>query len=177
VEATIARPVDSSPAGEAGAARDRGARGTPTAATGGETQLHGRRVVLATGSRPLRPASVPFEDPWAFDSEEVMELGERRRDVLIVGGGPVGVEDASIFSALGVPVTILDAAPRLVVMMDQEMSRRLATVFVERGVEVVSGTGMASAERRGGPPGGAGRRAGAAPGRPAVRRRTQRRHR
>jgi NAD(P) transhydrogenase len=116
-------------------------------ATTGEARLHGRRVVLATGSRPLRPASVPFEDPWVFDSEEIMELGERPRDILIVGGGPVGVEYASIFSALGVPVTIVDAAPRLVMMMDEEMSRRLAAVFVDRGVRVVSGTGMASVER------------------------------
>jgi NAD(P) transhydrogenase len=116
-------------------------------ATAGETRLHGRRIVLATGSRPLRPASVPFEDPWVFDSEEIMELGERPSDILIVGGGPVGVEYASIFSALGVPVTIVDAAPRLVMMMDEEISRRLAAVFADRGIDVVSGTGMASVER------------------------------
>jgi NAD(P) transhydrogenase len=101
----------------------------------GETRLHGRRVVLATGSRPLRPASAPFEDPWVFDSDEIMELGERPRDILIVGGGPVGVEYASICSALGVPVTIVDAAPGLVMMMDEEISRRLAAVFVDRGIQ------------------------------------------
>jgi NAD(P) transhydrogenase len=78
---------------------------------GGETRLRGERVLLATGSRPLRPAGVPFADPCVFDSEEIMELGEHPKDILIVGGGPIGVEYATIFSALGVPVTILDAAP------------------------------------------------------------------
>jgi len=116
---------------------------------GAETRLVGNRIVLATGSRPLRPASVPFEDPWVFDSEEIMELGDRPRDILIVGGGPVGVEYASIFSALGVPVTILDAAPRLVMMMDEEISQRLEGVFLKRGVHVITGTGMASVERDG----------------------------
>ncbi len=85
--------------------------------------------MLATGSRPLRPASVPFDDPWVFDSEEIMEIRGRPRDILIVGGGPIGVEYATIFSALGVPVTILDAAPRLLMMMDEEISRRLERVY------------------------------------------------
>jgi NAD(P) transhydrogenase len=123
---------------------------------GGETRLRGERVVLATGSRPLRPASVPFEDPWVFDSEEIMELGQRPSDILIVGGGPVGVEYATIFSALGVPVTILDGAPRLLLMMmmmmmmmDEEISQRLESVFLERGIRVITGTGMASVTRDG----------------------------
>ena len=46
-------------------------------ATGEKTRLNGDRIVLATGSRPLRPASVPFEDPWVFDSEEIMEISGR----------------------------------------------------------------------------------------------------
>ena len=116
---------------------------------GEETRLHGKRVVLATGSRPLRPASVPFEDRWVFDSEEIMEIGGRPRDILIVGGGPIGVEYATIFSALGVPVTLLDGAPRLLMMMDEEISRRLERVFLERGVQVITGTGMASVQRDG----------------------------
>jgi NAD(P) transhydrogenase len=116
---------------------------------GGATRLCGERVVLATGSRPLRPAGVPFDDPWVFDSEEIMELGERPRDILIVGGGPIGVEYATIFSALGVPVTIVDGAPRLLMMMDEEISRRLESVFLDRGVQVITGTGMAAVKRDG----------------------------
>ena len=118
-------------------------------ATGEETRLHGERIVLATGSRPLRPASVPFEDPWVFDSEEIMELSGRPRDILIVGGGAVGVEYATIFTALGVPVTIVDTAPRLVAMMDEEISARLEQVFRRRGTEVITGTGTASVQRDG----------------------------
>jgi NAD(P) transhydrogenase len=66
-----------------------------------------------------------------------------------VGGGPIGVEYATIFSALGVPVTLLDGAPQLLMMMDEEISRRLERAFLERGVQIITGTGMASVQRDG----------------------------
>jgi len=116
---------------------------------GAETQLHAERVIIATGSSPLRPASVPFGDPCVFDSETVTRITRKPRELLIVGGGAIGVEYATIFSALGVPITILDAAPRLVAMMDGEISRRLEQIFLGRGNRVVLGTGMASVRRDG----------------------------
>jgi NAD(P) transhydrogenase len=69
--------------------------------------------------------------------------------MLIVGGGAIGVEYATIFSALGVPVTILDGASRLAAMMDGEISRRLEQVFLARGNRVILGTGMVSVRRDG----------------------------
>jgi NAD(P) transhydrogenase len=120
-----------------------------SAADGGQTRLRADRVIIATGSSPLRPASVPFDDPCVFDSETVTDITRKPRELLIVGGGAIGVEYATIFSALGVPVTILDGAPRLAAMMDQEISRRLEHVFLARGNRVILGTGMASARRDG----------------------------
>jgi NAD(P) transhydrogenase len=119
------------------------------AGDGAETRLDAERVILATGSRPLRPASVPFDDPCVFDSETVTNIARRPRELLIVGGGAIGVEYATIFSAFGVPVTILDAAARLAAMMDGEISRRLEQVFLARGNQVILGTGMVSVRRDG----------------------------
>jgi NAD(P) transhydrogenase len=116
---------------------------------GAETRLRAERVIIATGSSPLRPAGVPFDDPCVFDSETVMNIARRPRELLIVGGGAIGVEYATIVSALGVPVTILDAAPRLAAMMDGEISRRLEQVLLARGNQVILGTGMASVRRDG----------------------------
>ena len=116
---------------------------------GGERRLHADRAIIATGSSPWRPASVPFDDPFVFDSETVTNIALKPRELLIVGGGAIGVEYATIFSALGVPVTILDAAPRLAAMMDAEISRRLEQVFVARGNQVILGTGMVSVHRDG----------------------------
>ena len=56
-----------------------------------------------------------------------------------MGGGAIGIEYATIFSALGVPVTVLDSAPRLAAMMDGEISQRLEGVFLARGSQVILG--------------------------------------
>ena len=119
------------------------------AAGGAETRLHAGRVIIATGSRPLRPASVPFDDPGVFDSETIADIARRPRELLIVGGGAIGVEYATIFSAFGVPVTILDNAPQLAAMMDGEISRRLEQILLARGNRVILGTGMVSVRREG----------------------------
>jgi NAD(P) transhydrogenase len=117
------------------------------AGDGTQTRLRAERVIIATGSRPLRPASVPFGDACVFDSETVIHIAAKPRELLIVGGGAIGVEYATIFSALGVPVMILDGGPRLAAMMDGEISRRLEQVFLARGTRVILGTGMVSVRR------------------------------
>ena len=117
--------------------------------SGAETRLDAERVIIATGSRPLRPVGVPFDDQCVFDSETVLNIRRKPRELLIVGGGAIGVEYATIFSALGVPVTILDGASRLAGMMDGEISRRLEQVFLKRGNQVILGTSMVSVRRDG----------------------------
>ena len=117
--------------------------------TGGEVRLAAERVIIATGSRPLRPSSVPFDDPDVYDSETIADITRKPKELLIVGGGAIGVEYATIFSALGVPVTILDAAPQLAAMMDDEISARLEQVLTARGNQVILGTGLVSARRDG----------------------------
>ena len=118
---------------------------------GTDMRLRAGRVIIATGSRPLHPPGVPFDDPSVADSETFTAKAtpHKPRELLIVGGGAIGIEYATIFSALGIPVTILDAAPRLATMMDAEISGRLEQVFRARGNQVILGTGMASVRRDG----------------------------
>ncbi len=149
-----------------------------TADSGAQTWLHAGRVIIATGSRPLRPVGVPFDDPCVFDSETVMDIAREPRELLIVGGGAIGVEYASIFSALGVPVTILDGASRLAAIMDEEISARLDAGVPDQGKpgNPRHRHGLGAQGRRR-PGRRAGRRAAAASRRAAVRRRPQRQHR
>jgi hypothetical protein len=97
-------------------------------------------ILLATGSQPLRPPSIPFDDPRVFDSETLLELRHVPGSVLVVGDGAVGCEYASIFTALGVAVTLIDTADRLMSMMDGELSRLAARVCEGQGMRVVCGT-------------------------------------
>ena len=114
----------------------------------GERALQGEIVLIATGSRPFRPAAVPFDDPGVDDSESILEVDRIPRSLVVVGGGPVGCEYASLLAALGVEVTLVDSGPRLLPFMDEEISSALAEAFAAIGVRLVLGRGTSTIGRR-----------------------------
>ncbi len=98
--------------------------------------LRGEAVLIATGSRPFHPPGIPFDDPDVFDCERVLEIGSTPASVVIVGGGAIGCEHASIFTALGAKVTLIDSADRLLGYVDAELSRDLCRIFESMGMDV-----------------------------------------
>lgn len=118
----------------------------------GETHraLTGEVVLIATGSRPFRTTSVPFDDPDVDDSESILGLDRMPGSIVVVGGGPVGCEYASLFAALGVDVTLVDSGDRLLPFMDAEISAVLATAFTGMGIRLVLGQGVATIGRQDG---------------------------
>ena len=97
-------------------------------------------ILIATGSRPWRPPAIPFDDPAVFDADGIYNLTALPQRLCILGGGPVGVEFATIFNALGAKVTLTQRDDRLAPTMDGELSRMMAQIFAERGVQVILGT-------------------------------------
>src|SRR5262249_16437197 len=73
-------------------------------AKGGVTQIRGEAILIATGSRPHRASEIPFDDEAVFDSDSILRMGRIPRSLCVVGGGVIGCEYASIFTALGVEV-------------------------------------------------------------------------
>jgi len=116
---------------------------------GGERVLSAEVILLATGSRPLRPASIPFDDHTIFDSERILQLRALPRSLVVIGAGAVGCEYASIFTALGVEVTLLEATDRLLSFIDQEIAGQLAASFRAQGMRIELGTGLVSVSRVG----------------------------
>jgi NAD(P) transhydrogenase len=114
---------------------------------GEETVLEARAILIATGSRPYRPPGVPFEDPDVHDSESIIRIDRIPKTMVVVGGGPVGCEYASIFTALGVEVTLLDAGDRLLPFMDPEISGLLAHAMRRMGARMLLGSGVGTIER------------------------------
>jgi NAD(P) transhydrogenase len=105
---------------------------------GQEFTTRAKVILIATGSRPTRPRNVP-QAPGVCDTDTILQLGRAPKDILIVGGGPVGVEFATICRALGARVTLADLGDRLMPMMDGEMSSRMAELFTKWGVAVMFG--------------------------------------
>jgi NAD(P) transhydrogenase len=116
---------------------------------GGERVLRGEVVLLATGSRPFHPPGVPFDDPDVHDSESILEIRRVPRRFVVVGGGPVGCEYASIFLALGAEVTMVDRGRRILPFADAEVSEALAAVFEGRGMRLLPDTDVTGIERVG----------------------------
>ena len=133
--------------GSARLGRNRTVLLTPREGDAKERILTAERILLATGSRPSRPANIPFNDEDIFDSEGLPKLQRVPKSALVVGGGSIGCEFVSIFNAFGIPVTLVHNRERLLRNMDSEMSRLLCRVFESFGIRVVFGAGVRAVER------------------------------
>ncbi|HXI21892.1 MAG TPA: Si-specific NAD(P)(+) transhydrogenase, partial [Gemmatimonadales bacterium] len=109
-------------------------------AAGGERRLTTRVILLATGSSPHHPPDVPFEHPRIHDSDSILHLDRIPSTLAVVGGGVIGVEYASIFTALGVQVTLIESRDRLVPFVDAEIGARLQGRLAGLGLRFVMGT-------------------------------------
>lgn len=119
-------------------------------ADGGERILSAGVILLAPGSCPAHPAGIPFDDPDVHDSVSILRLDRIPGSLVVVGAGAVGCEYASIFTALGVRVTLLDPGPRLLPFADAQASGVLAAAFRAVGMDLRHGVRAAAIERAGG---------------------------
>lgn len=104
-------------------------------------------ILIATGSRPFHPPGVPFDDPDVLDSDTAALLDRPLESLVVVGGGAVGVEFASIYTALGAEVTLVEGGPRLLPFLDAEMAAMLVETFEASGMRIIKEAGRASAAR------------------------------
>ena len=106
-------------------------------------------VLIATGSRPFHPPGVPFDDPDVLDSESARDLERPMSSLVVVGGGAVACEYASIFMALGAEVTLIDRGERLLPFLDSECSAEVAECFRSFGMSVNHKLGVVKVTRDG----------------------------
>jgi dihydrolipoamide dehydrogenase len=103
-------------------------------ATTGEVKA--KKTIIATGSVPSRPPVPGLDLPGVITSDEIVSLKELPDDLVIVGGGVIGVEFATIFSALGTKVTIIEMLPSILTTVDEELARRQQRELRTQGVDV-----------------------------------------
>jgi NAD(P) transhydrogenase len=105
-----------------------------TAADGDVQQIKAGYVLIATGSRPHRPPEIPFDDKLVFDSDSILQMDRIPQSMAVVGGGVIGCEYASIFTALGVQVSLIDGRDRLLPFLDAEISESLRQQLTALGM-------------------------------------------
>lgn len=101
-----------------------------------ETELEAGHILIATGSAPAVPPIPGADLPGVITSDELLDRASLPRHLIIIGGGVIGMEFASVFSALGCRVTVIEALERILANMDKEISQNLKMIMKKRGVDI-----------------------------------------
>lgn len=104
-----------------------------TAPTGAARTVTAEYLVLAVGSRPRQPENIPIDHEHIFDSDSVLSMTYLPTSMVVLGGGVVASEYASIFAALGVRVTMIDRGIRPLGFLDRDLTDRFLHRFQENG--------------------------------------------
>jgi len=105
----------------------------------GERRIGADFILLATGSKPHRPAEIDFADEWIHDSDEILTIRDLPTSMTILGGGVIGCEYACMFAALGVGITLVDARGEILPFLDAEIVARLKAAMSKLGIRLVQG--------------------------------------
>ena len=112
----------------------------PHEITVGDTSYTGRHVVLASGSYSRTLPGIEVDGERILTSEHALQLGRVPESVIVLGGGVIGCEFASVWRSFGADVTIVEALPHLVPAEDEASSKALERAFRKRGIVFKTGT-------------------------------------
>ncbi|MCY1158295.1 MAG: FAD-dependent oxidoreductase [Citricoccus sp.] len=118
---------------------------TPSAGGSGRAErmrITGRTVVVNTGSAPVIPGLPGADGPRVHDSTSLQHVTPFPRRLAIVGGGPVGLEFASMFSGFGAEVTVLNRGQRILPREDEDVADAVAEVLIGEGVTLRNGASV-----------------------------------
>jgi len=104
--------------------------------------VYGEKIIIATGSESAQPGFFPFESERVLESKGFLDLSEIPKSIIIVGGGVIGCEFASLLNIFGVKVTVVEMLERLLPLEDEEISAALAKKFIKSGITVMTGAGI-----------------------------------
>lgn len=110
----------------------------------GEMKVQGDNIILAVGTRPRELKHLPFDGETVVSSDHVLSWTSVPSTLAIVGAGVVGMEFASIFSKLGVKVSVIEILPRILPLEDAEMAAQLLKALEKRGVHFFTQTAVTS---------------------------------
>jgi dihydrolipoamide dehydrogenase len=97
-------------------------------------------VLIATGSRPRSLPGLEIDGTYVLNSDHALELESLPDSMIIIGGGVIGIEWASLLSDFGVTVTVVEFADRILPFEDEDVSKEMARLLKKRGVKILTGT-------------------------------------
>ena len=115
-----------------------------------KSEYSAKYIILATGSLPKQLPALKFDGKNVLSSRDILKMTELPEHLVVIGGGVIGCEFASIYHRLGVEVEIVEFLPKLVFNEDEEISRRLAMALKKSGIKLHLKTSVESYENEGG---------------------------
>jgi NAD(P) transhydrogenase len=103
---------------------------------GGEILLKSEFFLIATGSKPVRPKHIPFDDKLICDSDSILNLTETPESITVIGGGVIGCEYGSMFAALGIEIHLIDKKDDILPFMDHEVTEVLKKSMIAQGCKL-----------------------------------------
>lgn len=119
------------------------------ASDGSIEDYYGEKILIAVGSRPVRPEGVPFDDTTIIDSDGILNLETLPTSMTVVGAGVIGVEYATIFSIMNIKVTLVDGRDNIISFMDREIIDEFRHTLRENGVTLRTGENFTQIEHNG----------------------------
>lgn len=113
----------------------------------GHGTVEGSSVIIATGSSEIELPGMEFDGKTVLSSTDLLDLGRIPESMIVVGGGVIGCEFASIFNAFGTKVTIVEMLPSIIATEDIHVIRFLQTYLKKKGVTLHLGTKVSSLEK------------------------------
>ena len=138
---------------------------------GSSERIGFEQAIIATGSEPIPLAVAPFSD-LVVDARGALAFGSAPAELLVIGGGVIGLELASVWARAGSKVTIIEAMERILPMVDEDVAAELAASLRKEGIKILTAAQLKSCRRAGGDLRKRGRRACDRMRQDACRRRT-----
>lgn len=113
-----------------------------------EQEIAGDIILIATGSRPHHPREIPFDGELIFDSDTILNMKQIPKTMAVIGGGVIGTEYASIFTALDIDVTLIEPRGKIVAFVDSEIRQRLTDRLEKLGLKFIFDDRMTTIERQ-----------------------------
>lgn len=101
---------------------------------GESTRVYGDKILIATGTYPFRPDDIPFNGTTIIDSDEIVALKNLPRSMTVIGAGVIGIEYATIFSALDIAVTVIETRESMLEFIDREIIGEFTHLLREQNV-------------------------------------------
>ncbi|MFB6465521.1 dihydrolipoyl dehydrogenase [Cytobacillus sp. Hz8] len=111
------------------------------------TEFQANQYIIATGSEPIQLPFAPFDSEWIIDSSQAMSLDSIPSSLLVIGGGVIGCEFASIFSRIGTKVTIVEMAEQILLGEDRDIATILHQQLEHDGVNIYPSTALKNLDK------------------------------